>query len=371
MSAPDQKRLQAASDRDDVLTPAGLVGKGFSRGQTTSILLALMGSVVFHAGVVLVAPDQFSKKTQAVERRHQQELEVILPDLEEPEPPPEEFVLTNPDIASNPPDETNFFSDRNQQAAQEEETDAGDPSLPSVEEEDPEPNQNIVSSESQLPPLEEEIPASTPGEDEGEAAFESLPERPIPGFEASDEADGLEVPVTEEAADDLKDDPAIGVDLGEGEKMAEMSEESSSSGDPAEEQVKPRPRPVLPQLSRGPVGAREGAAPRVGRVAVDANFSEYGDYLARMIDVIVRQWHILAWDSLQAGEVGTVVTVSFRIDAAGEIHGLEVLHSTASLIATLICQDAIASREPYGTWTSDMKEVLGDEQTISIRFHYR
>ena len=135
--------------------------------------------------------------------------------------------------------------------------------------------------------------------------------------------------------------------------------------------VLPRPRPSLPQFSRGPVGVRQGAAPRVGTIAVDANFSEFGDYLARMLDAIVRQWHLLAWDALQAGEVGTLVAVSFRIDANGTIHGLEVDHSTASLIATLICKDAISSREPYGPWTVDMREVLGEEQTIRIRFFYR
>lgn len=367
MSGPDQTRAQASS-RGQSITPAGLVAGKFVGDQGRSAVIALIVTVVLHIGVVLVMPENLTRK-EAFETNREVRLEVI---LEETEPPPEAFVLANPEAVSNPPDETRFFSDRNQQAAQEEEADQGDPSLPSIDGEEPEANQNIVNSDTAIFSLEEEMAGGGAGEDGEELAFNSLPERLIPGFETTDEADGLEVPVTSETDTPLEENPVFGVDLGEGEETREEVVEETATYEPeGEEQIRPRPRPALSQISRGPVGSREGAATRVGQVAVDAQFSEYGDYLARMIDVIVRQWHILAWDSLQAGEVGTVVTISFRIDASGQIHGLEVLNSTASLIATLICQDAIGSRQPYGVWTADMRQVLGEEQTIRMRFLYR
>lgn len=372
MPAPDKNGSQTAN-RDDLPTPARFVAGGPVHGQGRSIVFALIATVVLHVGGVLVMPDELTKKTTSFEARTENRLEVI---LEEPEPPPEEFILTNPDVPANPPDETHFFSNREQQAAQEEETDEGDPSLPSIDGEEPEPNQNIVSNESFLSPLDEEVVrgrTDAEGGEGGESAttVDSLPERLIPGFEPTEEEEGLEVPVTPDAETDLEEDPVIGVNLGAEDEARQTVEEGQPSETEGEEGATPRPRPSLSQLSRGPIGARAGSAPRVGHVAVDANFSEYGDYLARMLDVIVRQWHILAWDALQPGEVGTVVAVSFRVDSAGTIHGLEVLTSTASLVATLICQDAIASRQPYGDWTPDMMEVLGEEQTVQIRFHYR
>lgn len=330
---------------------------------------ALIATLVLHLLLVLLLPKEFSNDFSPAEARPEKQLEVV---LEEPEEATEEFVLTNPDVPSNPPDETTLFSDRDQQAAQEEETKEGDPSLPDVEGEEPEPNQNIVSSENVLSPREEEeLAPGLSGQDVAEEIRGSVAERPIPGFAPTEEPDGLDVPVTEEPAPNLREDPVVGVELGNRDTETETAEGAKATESEADEPVRPRPRPTLPQVSHGPVGARAGAAPRVGQVAVDANFSEYGDYLARMIDVIVRRWHNLAWESLPSGEVGTVVSISFRIDAKGEIHGLEVSQSTASLIATLICQDAIESRQPYGAWTADMKQVLGEEQTIRMRFHYQ
>lgn len=349
-------------------TPARIVAGGWSRGVRNPLLSGILGTLLFHGAVVLFAPDELPRTTPSSEPRQLASLEVILPDPEEPEPPEEEFVLTNPDAVSNPPDETRFFSNRDQQAAQREETEEGDRSLPAVEGEEPEPTQNIVSGETEIQVFEEEVVESPVGEDGGDGDIGALPERPIPGFDPAEDPDGLEAPVVAESEEELDEDPVIGVDLGKGEReMAEASTADEAGG----ERATPRPRPTLPQASLGPTGTRHGSAPRVGQVAVDANFSEFGDYLARMLEVIVRQWHVLAWDSLQASEVGTVVAVSFRIDSTGKVHDVAVGHSTASLIATLICQDAISARQPYGEWTSDMKQVLGEEQTVRIRFLYR
>ncbi len=278
----------------------------------------------------------------------------------------EDFSLTNPEVPSNPPDEARYFSDRDQQAAQEVAAEEGDPGTPEIEGEEPEETQNIVAGESEMTPEEMAEMAES-----GPPVLAEMPEsRPIPGFAEVENEEGSGPAVTEEA-EPLPEEVTIGVPLeGEAEVLEEMARNEEAA--PAEEaRPSPRPRPTLPRLSPNPVGRREGAAPRIGDVAVDAKFSEYGDYIARMLDVIVRQWHLLAWEALGSGESGTLVAVSFRIDSEGAVDNVEVLQSTASLTATLICQDAIASRQPYGPWTRDMKEVLGEEQTVRIRFFYR
>lgn len=363
MHGKKSPELEAPAGLAEMPNPARLVAAGPSRGLRASVTVGFCATLILHLGVVVLVPDEFFRVARAVERQPAERLTVFLEEPEEAEPT-EEFIFTNPDVPANPPDEAPFFSDRNQQAAQEEETDEGDPAQPHVEGEEPEPTQNIIESET-VPPSEE-LWETLPGDDGEGLATEALPELSVPGFEPVDEDEGMEVPVTPEG--EPVEELVFGIEVETGETEERPAEES---GAPGQEAVEPRPRPSLPQFSRGPVGVREGAAPRVGRVAVDANFSEYGDYLARMIDAIVQQWHLLAWDSLPAGEVGTVVAVTFRIDAAGEVHGLAVENSTASLVATLICQDAISSRQPYGPWTSDMREVLGEEQTIQIRFLYR
>ncbi|HLS28323.1 MAG TPA: hypothetical protein VK041_06705 [Opitutales bacterium] len=362
MAKSERQRKDPTGDRVRV-NPARIAGLDLGNRARLRIIASVAGTVFIHLIAILALPDSFWPPV-VVEPRVESQLEIV---LEEPEEPEEQFIMTNPDVPSNPPDETDFFSDRDQQAAQETETDEGDRSLPEVEGEEPEPTQNIVADEN-VEPTEEWIEYFEHGW-ETDPEMSALPERLIPGFEPVESDEGLEVPVTEEEAPDLEEDPVIGVELGAGEE--EESLEMVDAGEREAEPVVPRPRPRLPQTSHNLVGERQGAAPRTGPIAVDANFSEYGDYLSRMLDVIVRQWYFLAWESLPAGETGTVVSVSFLVGADGRIRDLEVVETSAGLIATLICQDAVEARQPYGEWTPEMREVLGEEQTVRIRFHYR
>ena len=329
------------------------------------VVAAILASILFHVLLVTFIPADWLKTARTVQRE-EGPFRVL---LEEPEvtEESEDFSLTNPEVASNPPDEARYFSDRDQQAAQENPAEEGDAGTPEIEGEEPEKTQNIVEGESEMTPEE-----MVEWAEDRMPVLEQLPEtRPIPGFAEVENEEGSGPVVTEETEPLVEKEVTIGVPLdGSAENLEELARNEETP--PVEEtRPQPRPRPTLPRLSPNPVGRREGAAPRIGEVAVDAKFSEYGDYIARMLDVIVRQWHLLAWETLGSAESGTLVAVSFRIDSSGAVDSVEVLRSTASLTATLICQDAIASRQPYGPWTRDMVEVLGEEQTINIRFSYR
>lgn len=321
--------------------------------------LALVATVAIHSGMLLLAPARLWEERTAGAEERPVRVELVEPESE----PEEEFVVTNPEAPANPPDETRFFADRDQQAAQPDPDEEGDAQQPDVTGELPEPSQNIVEGEDQMRQPEEE-------EEAWEEAAPLPRQRPLEGFEAVEEETGIDLPVTLES-EEADDDFEIGVPVDQPWQEEEPRPEEEAGESQPEEKRRPRPRPVLPQTSRAAAGLREGAASRVGRVAIDANFQEFGDYLTRMLEVIGRQWHNLAWESLSSSEVGTMVIVSFRIDAAGEVRDLVVDHTSASLTATLICQDAVASRQPYGSWTRDMQEVLGEEQTVRVRFYYR
>lgn len=341
--------------------------RGNRSGDRSRILAALVASVLLHLLIVSLVPVGWLKPEPTV-RKEDRPFRVL---LEEPEPPEvsEDFSLTNPEVPSNPPDEPRFFSDRDQQAAQETPTEEGDPGTPDIEGEEPEPTQNIVTGETEVLPEEiEEWLEETP------EVLPELPEsRPIPGFAEVEDEERTSPAVAPEAELSSENEVVIGVPVeGREDVPEEVVEEPTETAETAEPQPpSPRPRPTLSQLSRNPVGRREGAALRIDQVGIAAEFSEFGDYIARMLEVIVRQWHLLAWETLGSAETGTLVAISFTLDVNGTVGKVEVLQSTASLTATLICKDAISSRQPYGLWTKDMQEVLGGEQEVRIRFLYR
>lgn len=136
----------------------------------------------------------------------------------------------------------------------------------------------------------------------------------------------------------------------------------------------PRPtaRPkVMPRVLAGRVLKTDTQVTRAGAVAIDANFSEFGDYLARLLEAISYQWESFVLRmKIPQTEMQSMVLISFRVDASGQISDPEVLSTDASDAAVLICQDAISSLSPFETWSPEMREKLGKETTIRIRFNY-
>ncbi len=339
-------------------------GEGGRLGAATG-WTAFLFTILSHALVWWLMPEEWPRRVaDSAPARTFAELQILTPETETRDEP-DRFVITNPEVPANPPDETSHFAARDQQAAQPEpaERDAG---TPEVEGEFDEPTQAIVTGEEPTPAEMAELigellnPEILPPADSA---------RPIPGFEETEETEGLAVPVAPEPDPDREDGVIeVPVETDAAEQPMELAELPTETPN---ETVNPRPRPRVSRLSNDPVGTRAGGTNRVGTLAVDARFSEYGDYLTRMLEAVGRQWHLLAWNSLSSSEVGTMVVVRFEIDSSGHIQNTEVEHSTAGLTATLICKDAINARQPFGAWPDDMRSVLGDKQTVRIRFYYR
>jgi len=131
------------------------------------------------------------------------------------------------------------------------------------------------------------------------------------------------------------------------------------------------PRVSLPSgtsglLLRNPVGVN-----RAGAVSLDARFSSYGDYSQRMLEAIQGSWWGLIDRTNLADFSSGYVIVRFRIHRDGTITDAEVVATTVPSLAALVCKDAILLPAPYDMWRADMVAMLGEDETVTITFHYR
>lgn len=147
-----------------------------------------------------------------------------------------------------------------------------------------------------------------------------------------------------------------------------------NSPDPAPQgEPSPMPRPQL-QIPRppGPLRESEGGVSRLGAVAIDAKFSEFGAYQQRMMEAISLQWNLLASRfNFTSRDVGTYVQIYFTMDKDGNLSDMKIEATSASNAATLLCQDAVVSRAPFGPWTAQMVKMLGESTPVRIRFFYQ
>lgn len=351
------------------------------RGTILGVLLTLL---VHFVAIFLIPSDLFEAKPFEVKDPYEEFSVEIMPDVvEEEEPEPEEFYTqTNPDAPDNPPDETDRFAARDQQAANEKKAEELDPNnRPASESEDDIDTDQFLSGELEPTPM-----TPPPGAEalEDTLAQDATPasnglKKAVPLFSELPEFD-LEEEGIKDHNFDLKDEDATdvtelfeGEDV-EGEDVAEKTEEveettqvTQSRGVPT---PSPRPRPKLPKVAPGPVRNSTAGVSNTGSIGVDAKFSEFGEYLERLIEVVSIRWNTLA-DQSAANEKNSMVKLKFTMRKDGEIENIELLDSTAKFIGISICRTAIQSGSPYGEWTAEMVETLGDEEEVTFAFHYR
>ena len=286
------------------------------------------------------------------------------------------FVEANPEAPKNPPDKTDNFSFRDQQAAQPE-APAKDDQTPKVEGDKPVTQKIVKSGDpgATAPPLPIVKPDSetaknfergTPiGKDDKGRPKESPADLP-----KTEEAEGLAV--TKVKAQGQDDSAKRVIILGEAPPAP-----IDSSVSPSEPRVTPKPKPRLrlaPDLVRGPLMKTETNAPRLGRVAIECRLHAYGAYVQEMLQAIEDQWHKLGHgsrDFLSRNNLPPLVKLRFKLDQNGRIHDLTKTDTSRSSLGSEICRQAIESRAPYGKWTEEMIRDFGGEDMITITFHYK
>jgi len=131
-----------------------------------------------------------------------------------------------------------------------------------------------------------------------------------------------------------------------------------------------RPRASVPSGTYGLLLRRPVGVNRAGSIAVDARFSNYGDYTQRMMEAIQSSWWSIIERSRFEGVSRGHVTVSFRLHRDGTVTDAQVLGTEVTRVMTLACKDAVMAPAPYDIWRADMVAMYGEGDTVTINFHY-
>ncbi len=131
-----------------------------------------------------------------------------------------------------------------------------------------------------------------------------------------------------------------------------------------------RPRASVPSGTYGLLLRRPVGVNRAGTIAVDARFSNYGDYTQRMLEAIQSSWWSIIERSRFEGLSRGNVIVRFRLHRDGTVTDTQVLHSEVTRVMTLACKDAVMAPAPYDIWRADMVAMYGESDTVTINFIY-
>lgn len=341
---------------------------------------ALVVALLAHLAIYGLLPERIMPAHRVSEPR-----EAVIYEISLVEPEAMRFVEVNPEAPENEPDRTEQYSFRAQQAADDLPLATAD-NAPRVDGE--EASQKIIQGElRQSPPVAPGIfgPQAPPGEDGGteggkagttaQAAMPTVQPLPPPDFlkqePVSESGPGSRIDRTAEAPEVVREpvpDAPIPVYRPQEVVRPEMAEGDGSGGAVA---AQPRPRPRLaPELLTGPLMQSNSSASRRGALAIDASFSEFGEYEQQFYAAVQIGWY-QEIEFFRPIDTGARVHVRFRMKADGTVDEVEAVETTASKVATLICETAITKRSPFRPWSREMIEVFGRERWINVVFHYR
>jgi hypothetical protein len=339
-------------------------------------------ALVVHLAVILVLPERVLPGHRTASKQAEVVYEI---DLVEPENM--RFVEANPEAPENEPDRSDQYSFRAQQAADESPETTADNAPKVAGEED---SQKIIQGQlEQPPPVPPGVysPQARPGEGEGseggEAGAQAVAQvEPAQLLPAPDFIE--QKPVTEsgpgsrleQAADAPKEipepEPEAPIDLYRPpDNEVAQAESGDGSGGAPEPRPAPRARPRLaPELLSGPLMESNSSASRRGELAIDATFSEFGEYQQQFYAAVQAGWY-QEIEFFEPIDTAARVHVRFRMQADGTVDRIEAVQSNASKLATVICETAISKRSPFRPWTEEMVRVFGEERWLNVVFHYR
>jgi hypothetical protein len=353
---------------------------GLSQDQDKrSIQVGLIWTVLVHLLLFLLAPEIL--KTEYVPSRlvtpssNVQNFEIQLtPEnlgvTAQPKPPPPmHFVETNPNANNNVPDNTDNFGAQNQQAAQPVPDKGSKLSMPKTEgKKDFQNASQIVTGELKKP--EVSPPAPPPQKPQPATTVQSAthPKEQVPssGYlkSSGDNPDAFGTEAVKMPAPSTGADKYVAGD--------QNSNDQTGIGAKAAQVVRqqPLPRPRLAQVRPGILQDRPVGVSNAGQLAVDAHFSQFGDYLQELVDIVQIQWERILTQSAIAPKSSTHVTVTFRLNSQGHIAEILKVDGDAGEYGTNAALSAIRDPAPYRPWTKEMVAVLGDDQVITFSFYY-
>lgn len=346
-----------------------------------SILIGVVGTLLFHVLLVVVSPrlayDEFSGihtgiHMNPVNRGQTFDFELADPVAAEPERDPFRFVETNPDAPENEPDQTVNFSNRNQQSAQQ----------VAATELDPERRPTITNAQDKI---QNEMSIVTGDLAEPQAGAAPTVQRDTTA-EADQEEQRLRMLQTPDAGHEkiTGDDPEGIASNTSASKSPSTHADQAVEGSPdsrnpdgglvavtSAQKAQPKARPRLTAPRTTILTNRAAGVSNIGITGIDARWSEYGEYMQELIEIVQISWYNILAESRISPPRGSSVAVTFKINAQGETDIVKVEDEGAGRQAVFSCQNAIQARQPYRKWTEQMIAVLGEEQTLTFRFYHQ
>jgi len=365
---------QLAAPRPNQLAP--------EKDQTDrSILIGIGCTLLFHLILFLLSPqfsfNSFSGVHTGINVTRSRpgktfDFELAPMTAQEQERKPFQFVETNPDAPTNEPDKTNNFSNRNQQSAQMEkpkELDAEHrPSITNAQ--DKIKNENAVVTGDLSKPQQgaAAMPESTKTDEQEQKELKlRMEQATLSGFDKSEgkSEDGVASNVSQSKS------PSTGADKNiEGAHTANEADGGLVAATAATKpQPKARPRLTAPRTTI--LSNRATGVANLGIVGMDARWSEYGEYLQELIEIVQTQWYRILEESRVSPPRGSHVVIKFKINSKGETDIVGVEDFEAGKQGVFSCQTAIQARQPYRKWTEQMITMMGDEQTLDFAFYYQ
>ena len=344
-----------------------------------SLFAAILLALFLHLLLYWVSPSELFDSS--IDRSETSpNFEVIIEPIPEEAEMEERYVRAAPNVTETLPEETLNISDRDQQAAQEEEAPPDPENTPYIEGEEEESNRLVQGN-----PMQEPTPQSPPEASQSQGSspmaqqeaapreqpaennpdyIEQLPKEDAGVASIEKPADSREQP---EEPVDLRDPVAATSEL-DGRGEAQITTPPQASG---EEGPKPRPRQrVERDTSFEPVKDNRQGAIQIGRLSFDAEYSEFGEYWRRVAEIIEARWRNLVYNTRSIPFGGYRVVVNFAITRKGEIRNVEVSFSNAGRLAETISVDAIVGEAPFFDWTPEMILKMGEEAGAAIHFYY-
>ena len=346
-----------------------------------SIIIGIVCTILFHLLLVWLSPEfafqKFSGVHSGINVTHSKSGKSFDFELAQPAPKerdPFKFVETNSAAPENIPDKTENFSNRNQQTAQEVAAKEKDPeNRPSVKGQDAIKNDTAIVSGDMAPPQLPSAPSQDLTKDEALDRVEQkarAEQVPLSGFEKTEgkSEDGIATNIAKskrpstraeqelEGAPDAKD-PTGGL----------VAVVQSNHAQPKE-----RPRLASVSLNRAtPLTTRVTGSGNVGIIGRDARWSEYGEYLNELLEIVQTQWYRILEESRVSPPRGSHVVITFKINAKGETDIVKVEDADSGKQGVFSCQNAITYPQPYRKWSAQMIAVLGESQELTISFYYQ
>jgi len=348
-----------------------------------SIAIGLACTVLFHLLLVWLSPQFAFEKFSGVHsgisvtsanKGKTFDFELAQPAMQAKEKDPFRFVETNTAAPENIPDKTTNFSNRNQQSAQEVAATEKDPeNRPTVKGQDEIKNDMAIVSGDMAPP---QLPNVTTPEKTQDDAQERAEQKaraeqvPLSGFDKTEglSEDGIATNIAKsknptnhaqealEGAPDAKDPTGGLVNVAQTQRAL----------------PKERPRLSSVSLNRTTIlSNRPSGVTNIGILGMDARWSEYGEYLNELIEIVQMSWYNILRESRVSPPRGSHVVVTFKINPKGETEIVKVEDFGSGKQAVFSCQNAITYPQPYRKWTEQMVAVLGDSQELTFSFYHQ